>query len=240
MNGRYITSNAERIADSCSSDQLDSINPRAYNGTGSFSRSPTTRRRDPQRTPGVRVRRTRMINYTERITLLVDDLVKRIPELHYIDPTRLLVFARFGRSHADGAYATCHCLTLPSSEPGYYFWRDRRSGTITRRSEWFITKSPTVQLGSKAIDYLISFCLPRFCDQSFARSRKHSLYPAAEPWLAKLDTIVPELYHVDPTKCGIRRIPRADGSVSPYAHSPEFFANVAGMVRGYLATGPDP
>ena len=68
-----------------------------------------------------------MINYTERITLLVDDLVKRVPALRYIDPTRVLVFARFGRSHADGAYATCHCLTLPSSEPGYYFWRDRRS-----------------------------------------------------------------------------------------------------------------
>ena len=47
-----------------------------------------------------------MINYTERITLLVDDLVKRVPALRYIDPTRVLVFARFGRSHADGAYAT--------------------------------------------------------------------------------------------------------------------------------------
>ena len=80
------------------------------------------------------MRATRMINYTERITLLIDDLVKRVPGLRYIDPSSLLVFARFGRSHADGAYATCHCLTLPSSEPGYYFWRDRRSGAITRRS----------------------------------------------------------------------------------------------------------
>ena len=147
-----------------------------------------------------------MINYTERITLLIDDLVKRVPGLRYIDPSSLLVFARFGRSQADGAYATCHCLTLPSSEPGYYFWRDRHSGAITRRSEWFITKSPTVELGAKPIEYLISFCLPRFCDQSFARSRKHSLYPDAEPWVAKLDTIVHELYHVDPTRCGIRRI----------------------------------
>ena len=54
------------------------------------------------------MRATRMINYTERITLLIDDLVKRVPGLRYIDPTTLLVFARFGRSHADGAYATCH------------------------------------------------------------------------------------------------------------------------------------
>jgi hypothetical protein len=58
--------------------------------------------------------------------------------------------------------------------------------------------------------------------------------------VAKLDTIVHELYHVDPTRCGIRRILRADGSLSPYAHSPEFFTDVAHMVRGYLATGPDP
>jgi hypothetical protein len=181
-----------------------------------------------------------MLNYTERITLLIDDVVKCNPTLQYIDTKRLLVFARFGRSHADGAYATCHSLTLPSSEPGYYFWRDRRTGAITRRSEWFVTKSPSVQLGTTSIDYLISFCLPRFCDQSFARSRKHSLYPDAEPWVAKLDTIVHELYHIAPDHCGIRRILRADGTVSPYAHSPEFFAEVAGMVRGYLASRPDP
>ena len=37
----------------------------------------------------------------------------------------VLVFARSGRSNAEGAFATCHCLTLPASEPGYYFWRDR-------------------------------------------------------------------------------------------------------------------
>ena len=35
----------------------------------------------------------------------------------------------------DGAYATCHCLTLPTSEPGYYYWRDRSSGEVTRRSD---------------------------------------------------------------------------------------------------------
>jgi hypothetical protein len=66
-----------------------------------------------------------MINYTERITLLVDDVVRRVPRLSYIDPKRLLIFARFGRTSAEGAYATCHCVNLPPSDPGYYFWRDR-------------------------------------------------------------------------------------------------------------------
>jgi hypothetical protein len=181
-----------------------------------------------------------MINYTERVTLLIDDLVARVPELSYVNPRRVLVFGRFGRTDCEGAYATCHCVNLPTSEPGYYFWRDRMSGRITRRSQWFVTKSPVVQVGGSPVDYLISFCLPRFCDQSFAHSRKHSLYPHAEPWVAKLDTIVHELYHVDPSGCGIRRIFRPDGSVSPHAHSPAFFRDVARIVQGYLASRPDP
>jgi hypothetical protein len=181
-----------------------------------------------------------MLNYTERITLLVDDLVRRVPALSYIDTGRVLVFARFGRTHADGAYATCHSVNLPTSDPGYYFWRDRTTGRITRRSEWFVTKSPVVKVGTTAIEYLISFCLPRFCDQTFAGSRKQDLYPGAEPWLAKLDTIVHELYHIDPEGCGIRRIVRPDGTVSPHAHSASFFRDVAKMSLGYLASQPDP
>ena len=89
-----------------------------------------------------------MINYTERIGQLMADIVARVPTLSFLDMARVLVFARAGRSDAEGPYATCHCVCLPPSEPGYYFWRDRRSGALTRRSEWFITKSPTVTLGS--------------------------------------------------------------------------------------------
>ena len=83
-----------------------------------------------------------MINYTERIALLMHDIVARTPRLSFIDLREVIVFGRFGRSDAEGAFATCHCLTLPESEPGYYFWRDRDDGQLTRRSEWFVTKSP--------------------------------------------------------------------------------------------------
>ena len=76
----------------------------------------------------------RMINYTDHITSLMGDVIARVPDLGYIDLSRVLVFARFGRSDAEGAYATCHALSLPSSEPSYYFWRDRRTGLMTRRS----------------------------------------------------------------------------------------------------------
>src|ERR671928_2022779 len=120
-----------------------------------------------------------MINYTERLMLLMQDIVERVPALSFIDMRDVLVFARFGRSNAEGAFATCHCLSLPPSEPGYYFWRDRRTGQITRRSEWFVTKSPSVTIGTRRIKYMISFALPRFCDQSLDRSRKERFYPGA-------------------------------------------------------------
>ena len=182
-----------------------------------------------------------MINYTERIALLMEDICCRTERLSFIDLKEVLVFGRFGRSDAEGAFATCHCLTLPESEPGYYFWKDRATGELTRRSEWFVTKSPEVRIGVTRIKYLISFVLPRFCDQTLERSRKADLYSVDTPaWVAKLDTIVHELYHIDPDAAGIRKLIRADGTDSPRSHGPSFYTEVAAMVTGYLASGPDP
>jgi hypothetical protein len=181
-----------------------------------------------------------MINYTERIALLMEDICRRTSRLSFIDLREVLVFGRYGRSDAEGAFATCHCLTLPESEPGYYFWRDRSTGELTRRSEWFVTRSPEVRVGTSRINYLISFVLPRFCDQTLERSRKADLYPGAPAWFAKLDTVVHELYHIDPDAAGIRKLIRADGSDSPRSHAPEFYEEVAEMVTGYLASNPDP
>ena len=181
-----------------------------------------------------------MINYTERLTLLMRDIVARVPTLSFIDLNDVLVFARAGRSDADGAFATCHCLTLPPSEAGYYFWRDRTTGRLTRRSEWFVTKSPGVAIQTRPLNYMISFALPRFCDQSLDRTRKERFYPGAEPWLAKLDTVIHELYHIDPDHSGIRRIERQDGTYSANCHGHQFFEQVADMVATYVESGPDP
>jgi hypothetical protein len=181
-----------------------------------------------------------MINYTERLSLLMQDVVSRVPHLSFIDMADVLVFARSGRSNAEGAFATCHCLTLPASEPGYYFWRDRTTHKLTRRSEWFVTKSPTVTVGTRDLKYMLSFTLPRFCDQSLDRSRKERFYPGAEPWIAKLDTVVHELYHIDPDLAGIRRIEKEDGTYSANCHGQRFFEQVADMVHTYLGTNPSP
>jgi hypothetical protein len=181
-----------------------------------------------------------MINYTERISLLMRDIVARVPRLSYVDPDQLLVFARYGRRGAAGAFATCHCVCLPPTEPGYYYWRDRQSGKITRRSRWFVTKSPTVHVAGRQVQYLISFALPRFCDQTLVGSRKEHCYQDSEGWLAKLDTVVHELYHIDPQAAGIRRVERCDGVAAAGSHGRNFLEDVAGMVREYLASGPDP
>jgi len=110
-----------------------------------------------------------MLNYTEQIWRLMNDVVSRVPKLSFIDPQELFVFARYGRAGADGAFATCHSLNLPNSEPGYYFWRDRATGSLTRRSEWFVTKTPEVRIEGNQIKYLISFL---FCKIVFMSELK--------------------------------------------------------------------
>jgi len=184
-----------------------------------------------------------MINYTERIERLMQDVVSRTPALGFIDLREVLVFGRFGRTGVDGAFATCHCLTLPETEPGYFYWRDRETGELTRRSEWFVTRTPEVNLAGRRIKYLISFVLPRFCEQTLERSWKAELYDGtggSESWIAKLDTIVHELYHIDPASTGIRQFAHADGRRATRTHAPEFYDDVASMTRAYLETGPDP
>jgi len=181
-----------------------------------------------------------MINYTERLTLLMQDIVARVPTLSFIDMSKVLVFARSGRTSAEGAYATCHCVCLPPSEPGYYFWRDRTTGKLTRRSEWFVTKSPSVTIEEKPVDYMVSFTLPRFTDQILSRSRKQVHYRGQPNWVAKLDTIVHELYHIDPARPGIRRMEKADGTYSANCHGDRFFTDVVEMVNQYLDSKPDP
>jgi hypothetical protein len=90
------------------------------------------------------------------------------------------------------------------------------------------------------MNYMISFALPRFMDQTLTRSRKRSLYPAGTPdWVAKLDTVIHELYHIDPEQNCLRRFTRADGSVSDALHSPTYFEDVAQLVQQYLASKPD-
>ena len=178
-----------------------------------------------------------MINYTERLTLLMADIVARVPALSFIDIREVLVFARAGRSQAEGAFATCHCLTLPS-EPGYCFWCDRSNGRLTRRSEWFVTKSPVVDARVEVPHFLRAAALLRSVVRPLAQGAPVS--GRAEPWIAKLDTIGHELCHIDPELSGIRRIERKDGSYSANCHGNRFLELVVQMVHAYVNSRPDP
>lgn len=181
-----------------------------------------------------------MIDYTAHLWTLMADIVRRVPALGFIDMREVLVFARHGRRGAAGALATCHALDPPLTGPDRYTWTDRRTGRIVRQSEWFVTRAPEVRVGGRRIRHLISVALPRFCDQTLDRAGKQDLYPDGAPWLARLDTVVHELYHIDPDADGIRRAVRTDGSRSRQAHGAAFYQDVAAMVRAYLATRPDP
>jgi hypothetical protein len=92
----------------------------------------------------------------------------------------------------------------------------------------------------RPVDFMVSFALPRFCDQQLARSRKRVHYRGQPNWIAKLDTIIHELYHIDPERPGIRRMERADGTYSANCHGRRFFQDVVTMVKQYLDTRPDP
>lgn len=179
-----------------------------------------------------------MINYTAALTSLMRDIVARVDALSFINLDEVLVFGRFGRTGASGAFATCHSLGLPNSEPGYFYWRDRDTGCITRRSPWFVTKTPRVVLDGRDIRYLVSFALPRFCDQPYEGTRKEAFYPGAPRWVARLDSVVHELYHIDPEQQGLRRMMSHDGAPLEGYHSSEFFERVAEFTTCYLESHP--
>ena len=188
--------------------------------------------------PAVPIRKPSMFQFTDALSSLVADIVSRVPALGHVRPERTLVFARRGRTGADGPNATCHCLTLPTSEPGYYFWADATTGAVTRRSPWFVTRSPEVVIKGAPIEYMISVALPRFADQVSRRKLERYSGLALPPWVVRLDTVVHELYHIAPDAHGLRRLAREDGSIDPRTHPPQFFDDVRDLVLAYLDTSP--
>ncbi|MFN8061011.1 MAG: hypothetical protein U0Q12_17770 [Vicinamibacterales bacterium] len=181
-----------------------------------------------------------VLHLTERLHAIVCDLVERLPELHHIDPQALVVFARVGRRGAQGPIAACHCLDLPESEPGYFFWRDVVTGDVRRRSPYFVRRAPEVSVRGRRIRNLLSVSLPRFCEQSLVRQPKGRYYRGEPDWVAKLDTIVHELYHINPDGPGLRVVRDAGGRPTSRVHSERFLQDVARLVQAYLTRGPRP
>ena len=134
-----------------------------------------------------------MINYTERLTLLMQDIVRRVPTLSFIDIARR---ARVRARRPIERRGRVRDLPLPHACRRAS--RATTSGAIARRGTHHaplgVVRHQVAGRHRSArapIKYMISFALPRFCDQSLDRSRKERFYPGAEPWIAKLDTVDP-------------------------------------------------
>ena len=122
-----------------------------------------------------------MINYTERLTLLMQDIVvagaDAVVHRHRRRArVRARSDARTPKARSRRAIASASRRASLAITSGAI----ARRGKLTRRSEWFVTKSPVGDASAgREIKYMISFALPRFCDQSLDRSRKERFYPGA-------------------------------------------------------------
>lgn len=99
-----------------------------------------------------------------------------------------------------------------------------RDGALTRRHGSVEYQVQRFFVDGREMLYLLTFCLPRFLDQSFEE---------------KLITIFHELYHVSPAFDGdLRRHP---GRYAIHSHSKDQYdSRVAELVKGYVKEHPDP
>jgi predicted metallopeptidase len=98
-----------------------------------------------------------------------------------------------------------------------------RHGQLTRRRQGICYQVQRYIVDDTEMLYLITFCLPRFLDQSFDD---------------KFITLFHELFHISPAFEGDLR--RHDGRCTLHTRSQrEYDAYMAQLARAYLATGPD-
>ena len=114
--------------------------------------------------------------------------------------------------------------------------RDRRADAPLRVVRHQVARG--ARRRARGIKYLISFVLPRFCDQTLERSRKAELYgrrrvrgsPSSTRSSTSSITSIPQ-------RAGIRQFAHADGTRSPRTHGAEFYEDVAEMVARLSRVG---
>lgn len=143
---------------------------------------------------------------------LCADIAARCEELRHVDVNRLLIGftqARTGRAH--GLQARVTPLRF-------------RNGGLIRKRRGVHYQVQRFFVDAHEMLYLMTFCLPRFLDQSFDE---------------KLITIFHELYHIGPTFDGDLR--RHEGRYCMHSHSQRGYdEQMAHLAREYLTGNPDP
>jgi len=151
-------------------------------------------------------------DFCHAMNRLVGAIGEGCPEFQHVDSSRILVGVSFARATTRyGLQARVTPLRFPNG--GIHVDRDGRSYQVQRH-----------QVDGVEMLYHLTFCLPRFMDQSFDE---------------KMVTIFHELYHIHPRFNGdLRRHPGRchahTGSQSRYD------AHMAALARIWLAGKPDP
>ncbi len=179
-------------------------------------RAPTGRRggrppvdADPRLPTGLR---NAPFDFCGHVRRLLADVAERCRELRHVDPERLLIAAtqaRSGRTHGLQARVTPLRFT---------------DGSLTRERRGVTYTVQRYALDGREFLYLMTFCLPRFLDQSFDD---------------KFITIFHELFHLSPAFDGDLR--RHEGRYALHSRSQKRYdEQMAALAREYLANGPDP
>ena len=154
----------------------------------------------------------RPFDFCGHIQRLTVDVVRHCKELQHIDVSRLLFAstqARSGRAH--GLQARDAVAASAMAKPT----RPAAAATPTEVQRYFVD--------GREMLYLVTFCLPRFLNQSFND---------------KFVTLFHELYHIAPAFDGDLR--RHEGRYAIHSHSKcRYDAHMAKLARAYLSNGAD-
>jgi hypothetical protein len=156
--------------------------------------------------------RTSPFDFCRRMHRLCEDVAQRCEALRHVHMPSVLVSYTPSRNRSQyGLQARVTPLRFGNGR------LTRRHGSVEYQVQRFVVD------GSEML-YVLTFCLPRFLDQSFEE---------------KLVTVFHELYHMSPAFDGdLRRHP---GRYTVHSHSKERYdAAMAHLVRDYLAVHPDP
>lgn len=161
---------------------------------------------------GKRQRGLAPLDYTARLAAVIADIAVRCPTLYHVDPTGLLVTATRSRGRArHGLLARVTPMRL-------------RDGSLYRRTRGTLYQVQRYFVDGREMMYLVTFCLPRFLDQSFEE---------------KMVTIFHELFHIGPRFDGDIR--RHAGRYEVHTHSKkEYDRQMADLAKEYLAAHPTP
>lgn len=150
-------------------------------------------------------------DFSDRISQLAADVTQRCEPLSHIDVSKILfTMAQARNGHAHGLQARVTPLRFQHGQR-----RKKRRGLYYQVQQFIVHDVELL--------YLVTFCLPRFLDQTFDE---------------KMITLFHELYHISPQMDGDLR--RHEGRYSLHTHSKqEYDRHMADLVRQYLSTKPD-